>query len=278
MADERDERARRRSLERARRESVENRIEKLGMKEKRDVDHESRTNKLGREQKMLKKTMTGEDLASVMALLDSRPGVIMKVDTDLSEAVGRVISLTEALKEKELKQGLANGVFSYLHGQAASSPCVALYLNPGTTWSSRTPKKLVEILKLVEKIRDMLPSALLAAGGISVIVYLGGQVLRRLLDDSPAMEGDIVVSDNYVQGYHIDVDIDMQNAGSLMWASKDSPWTDVINITYEKLCVFIVSCLPIAMSLSEFLESILEPKLFFVFFHVYKKMFRFNYF
>ena len=242
MADERDERARRRSLERARRESVENRIEKLGMKEKRDVDHESRTNKLGREQKMLKKTMTGEDLASVMALLDSRPGVIMKVDTDLSEAVGRVISLTEALKEKELKQGLANGVFSYLHGQAASSPCVALYLNPGTTWSSRTPKKLVEILKLVEKIRDMLPSALLAAGGISVIVYLGGQVLRRLLDDSPAMEGDIVVSDNYVQGYHIDVDIDMQNAGSLMWASKDSPWTDVINITYEKLCVFIVSC------------------------------------
>ena len=137
MADERDERARRRSLELARRESVENRIEKLGMKEKRDVDHESRTNKLGREQKMLKKTMTGEDLASVMALLDSRPGVIMKVDTDLSEAVGRVISLTEALKEKELKQGLANGVFSYLHGQAASSPCVALYLNPGTTWTAR---------------------------------------------------------------------------------------------------------------------------------------------
>ena len=216
------------------------------MKEKQDVDYGSRKNKLGREQKVLKKTMTGEELASVMALLDSRPGVIMKVDTDLSEAVGTVISLTEALDEKDLKQGLVHGLFSYLHGQAASSPCVALYLNPGTTGSSKTPKKLVEILKLVERIRDMLPSALLAAGGLSAIIYVGGHVLRRLLDDSPAMEGDdvcdIVVSDNYVQGYHIDVDIDMQNAGSLMWASKDSPWTDVINITYEKLCVYIVSC------------------------------------
>ena len=104
----------------------------------------------------------------------------------------------------------------------------------------------MEMLKLVESIRNMLPSALLAAGGLSVIVYLGGDVLRRLLDKSPAKEGDdvcdIVVSDKYVQGYHIDVDIDQQNAGSLMWASKDTPWTDVKNITYEKLCVYIVSC------------------------------------
>ena len=64
------------------------------MKEEREVDYGSRKNQLGREQQVLKKTMTGEELASVMALLDSRPGVIMKVDTDLSEAVGTVISLT----------------------------------------------------------------------------------------------------------------------------------------------------------------------------------------
>ena len=52
------------------------RVEVLGMKEKRDVDYGSRTNKLRREQKVLKKTMTGEELASVMALVHSRHGVI----------------------------------------------------------------------------------------------------------------------------------------------------------------------------------------------------------
>ena len=61
----------------------------------------------------------------------------------------------------------------------------------------------------------MLPSELLAAGGLSLIIYVGGDVLRRMLKQSPARHGsevcDIVVSDNYLQGVHLDVDIDHHN-------------------------------------------------------------------
>ena len=66
-------------------------------------------------------------------------------------------------------------------------------------------------------------------------------MLRRMLKDSPARQG-VIVSDNYLQGMHLDVDIDNRNAGSLTWASRGTPWTDVTNITYNKLSAYIGSC------------------------------------
>ena len=54
-------------------------------------------------------------------------------------------------------------------------------------------------------------------------MYVSGEVLRRLLKASPAKRGKIVVADDNNQGYHIDVDVDMRNHGSLMWASRGTP-------------------------------------------------------
>ena len=45
-----------------------------------------------------------------------------------------------------------------------------------------------------------------------------------------------------VQGYHTDVGIMMQNAGSLTWATEGSPWTNIINVTNNKLAQYICAC------------------------------------
>ena len=42
----------------------------------------------------------------------------------------------------------------------------------------------------------------MAAEGISVIIYVGGDVLRTLLEASPAKRGGIVVTDDYQREVH----------------------------------------------------------------------------
>ena len=113
---------------------------------------------------VLTKTMPAEDLARVMKLTETRHGLVIKVETGISDAVDRALSLAEALSEADLTEGLENKVLQYLHGQAPSSPCVALYLKPRTRRRG-TPQKLGDILDCVQSIQDRLPPELLAAGG-----------------------------------------------------------------------------------------------------------------
>ena len=56
-------------------------------------------------------------------------------------------------------------------------------------------------------------------GDSHIIIYVSGDVLRRLFVASPSKRGGIVVTDDYQQGVHIDVDVNNQNAGSIMWTS-----------------------------------------------------------
>ena len=183
------------SADRARRRSMLKRVRKLQLKTKQTGTYSVRRHDMEAEQReiVLTKTMPAEDLARVMKLTETRHGLVIKVETGISDAVDRVLSLAEALSEADLKEGLKNKVLQYLHGQAPSSPCAALYLKPGTRRTRGTPQKLGDILDCVQSIQDRLPPELLAAiGGLSLLVYVGGDVLRRMLKDSPARQGVIV--------------------------------------------------------------------------------------
>ena len=142
--------------ERAVRRSSEKIRDELGMKRQRlnlanQRDARARTMRVHRMQRehrenVLEENMDENRIVDVMLLLEKRHAVTLRVDDTIATLVDEVLDVGKSLEYKDLLEGLQRNLLTYLHGEAASSPCAAVYLGPTTSGSREAPPKLARVI------------------------------------------------------------------------------------------------------------------------------------
>jgi len=182
-------------------------------------------------------------LGRISKMIKDNPGIVLGTGREVRECVDKLICVTHTFTLDELKHLLSSGDVTFLHGEKPSRPAAALYVSLSHNYHRKCPEnsKLQEVLELLRTLKGRLPGWATEGGGPSVLIYINKKSMDELKQHAEDSNLRVApyIADGVCQGIHLDTGLFSMGVGSLLWATKGSPWTKVFNMTPKKVKEFV---------------------------------------